>query len=137
MPVKSEPYYWLECDTCGARCDYGDFSAMADEGSAIDGAIDAEWTTDGERWHCDGCPVITNCDRCGAAGGADARPDAPPMPDGEYARVEILGHDSHTGWVTESTRQGSRSWWCVTGTASSSPRFPATAFTVSCRWPPR
>ena len=40
------------------------------------------------------------------AGGADARPDAPPLPDGEYARVEILGHDSDTGWVTESTRAG-------------------------------
>lgn len=30
----------------------------------------------------------------------------PPLPDGEYARVEILGHDHHTGWVTESTRAG-------------------------------
>ena len=28
------------------------------------------------------------------------------MPDGEFARVEILGHDQHTGWVTESTRAG-------------------------------
>lgn len=39
---------------------------------------------------------------------ADAKPDAPeqPLPDGEYARVEILGHDSHTGWVTEATRAG-------------------------------
>jgi hypothetical protein len=32
--------------------------------------------------------------------------DAEPLPDGEYARVEILGHDSHTGWVTDSTRAG-------------------------------
>ncbi len=31
---------------------------------------------------------------------------AADLPDGEYARVEILGHDSHTGWVTESTRAG-------------------------------
>ena len=30
----------------------------------------------------------------------------PPLPDGEYARVEILGHDSHAGWVTEATRAG-------------------------------
>jgi hypothetical protein len=35
-------------------------------------------------------------------------PDGPesPLPDGEYARVEIMGHDFHTGWVTESTRTG-------------------------------
>lgn len=45
---------------------------------------------------------------------ADQRPvgwdekdsSAPPLPEGEYARVEILGHDSHTGWVTDSTRAG-------------------------------
>ena len=30
----------------------------------------------------------------------------PSLPDGEYARVEIMGHDEHTGWVTESTRAG-------------------------------
>ena len=30
----------------------------------------------------------------------------PPLPGGEYARVEIMGHDEHTGWVTESTRAG-------------------------------
>jgi hypothetical protein len=35
----------------------------------------------------------------------EATPE-PPLPDGEYARVEILGHDHHTGWVTESTRAG-------------------------------
>lgn len=42
----------------------------------------------------------------------DGEPEArmpagePPLPDGEYARVEILGHDSHTGWVTDATRAG-------------------------------
>lgn len=34
-----------------------------------------------------------------------SRPEA-PLPDGEYARVEIMGHDEHTGWVTEGTRAG-------------------------------
>ena len=28
------------------------------------------------------------------------------LPDGEYARVEIMGHDQHTGWVTDGTRAG-------------------------------
>lgn len=27
-------------------------------------------------------------------------------PDGEYARVEIMGHDAHTGWVTDGNRAG-------------------------------
>lgn len=49
--------------------------------------------------------------RVRAALGCDERPaaeseDGEPLPEGEYARVEILGHDSHTGWVTDSTRAG-------------------------------
>jgi 8-oxo-dGTP pyrophosphatase MutT (NUDIX family) len=34
--------------------------------------------------------------------------DGPPLPEGEYARVEIMGHDYHTGWVTERDRAGVR-----------------------------
>jgi hypothetical protein len=30
----------------------------------------------------------------------------PALPDGEYARVEIMGHDCETGWVTDGTRAG-------------------------------
>lgn len=33
-------------------------------------------------------------------------PPQEPLPEGEYARVEVMGHASHTGWVTESTRAG-------------------------------
>ena len=29
-----------------------------------------------------------------------------PLPAGEYARVEVMGHDQHTGWVTDGTRAG-------------------------------
>jgi hypothetical protein len=39
---------------------------------------------------------------------AASRPDGPPLPEGEYARVEIMGHDYHTGWVTERDRAGVR-----------------------------
>lgn len=34
--------------------------------------------------------------------------DEPALPEGEYARVEIMGHDYHTGWVTERDRAGVR-----------------------------
>jgi hypothetical protein len=30
----------------------------------------------------------------------------PPLPPGEYARVEIMGHDYHTGWVSDGERAG-------------------------------
>jgi hypothetical protein len=69
MPLKSAPYYWVECDNCGNRIDYGDFSALADDGQAVDGALDSEWTTDGDRWHCFNCPTIAKCDRCGKPAG--------------------------------------------------------------------
>jgi hypothetical protein len=35
-----------------------------------------------------------------------AVPPEPPLPPGEWARVEIMGHDSEYGWVTERTRAG-------------------------------
>lgn len=34
MSVESEPYYWIVCDCCGAKCDMGDYSAMSDESEA-------------------------------------------------------------------------------------------------------
>ena len=69
MSLKSAPYYWLECDGCGKPADYGEFSAMSDEGSAIDCALDSEWSTDGEKYHCYDCPVIAKCVRCGKPAG--------------------------------------------------------------------
>ena len=30
----------------------------------------------------------------------------PPLPEGQYARVELPGYRQHTGWVTEETRFG-------------------------------
>jgi hypothetical protein len=35
-----------------------------------------------------------------------AATDEAPLPDGEWARVEVMGHDEHTGWVTDGTRAG-------------------------------
>ena len=63
MSLKSAPYYWVECDSCGERCEYGDFSALADFGSAIDGALDSEWTQDGQgKHHCRDCEPF--CEEC-------------------------------------------------------------------------
>lgn len=56
MPIKSAPYYWLECDNCGGLADYDDFSAWKDETSAIDQA--EEWTRDGGKFHCPMCPSL-------------------------------------------------------------------------------
>jgi hypothetical protein len=37
---------------------------------------------------------------------AAADPPMPQLPAGEYARVEIMGHDDHTGWVSDGERAG-------------------------------
>jgi hypothetical protein len=46
-------------------------------------------------------PVMTDTEAA-----ADDTTVADPRPDGEYLRVEIMGHVIHTGWVTEGTRAG-------------------------------
>ena len=63
MALKSEPYYWIVCDRCGQRCDYGDFSAWAQADVAADGAEQSDWLTvevdSGEDKHfCDRCIVM-------------------------------------------------------------------------------
>ena len=73
MSVKEAPYYWVECDDCGERCEYGDFSAMGDAGQAIDGALEADWSEDGSgKHHCPSCPALTKCENCGKPAGHDA-----------------------------------------------------------------
>jgi hypothetical protein len=72
MSLKSAPYWWVDCDNCGERCDYGDFAAWAEVDHAIDGAIESEWTTDGSgKYHCTACPQIAKCERCGKDAGDD------------------------------------------------------------------
>jgi hypothetical protein len=67
--IKSAPYYWVECDNCGERCEYGEFSAFANSGAAIDSATDSDWTSQGERHHCPDCPPIADCENCGEDAG--------------------------------------------------------------------
>ena len=67
MSLKSEPYYWLECDNCGERADYGEYSAWSDVSQVIDAAVDAEWSIHGDVHHCPACPVL--CEKCGKPAG--------------------------------------------------------------------
>jgi hypothetical protein len=62
MSIKSEPYYFAVCDRCGAKADYGDFTAMADAGQAGDYLDDQDWLTvgsrdGGEKHYCGNCTV--------------------------------------------------------------------------------
>ena len=56
MPIKSAPYYWVECDGCGERAEYDEFAAWSEKSQAIDYA--ADWTQDGEKFHCPACPPL-------------------------------------------------------------------------------
>ena len=58
MPISSAPYYFAVCDNCGERADYDEFSAYEKPGMAADEAICAEWTQDGDKWHCPACPPL-------------------------------------------------------------------------------
>lgn len=94
MSVKSEPYYWLECDGCGARSTAGgEYSAWSDVCGALEEAECLDWVEVGGAHYCDGCapgeavvlwcphlswsgaegpvaelgrwPVLWSCDGCG------------------------------------------------------------------------
>ena len=67
MSLKSAPYWWVECNNCGTRCEYGDFAAMSESSAAIDGAVNADWSHHGEKDHCDRCPPL--CENCGENSG--------------------------------------------------------------------
>lgn len=43
MSLQSKPYYWVVCDCCGEKADYGDYSAWSDEGQAIEFMDDADF----------------------------------------------------------------------------------------------
>lgn len=64
MSVKSAPYYWLECDSCGEKSTEGtDYSAWSDEGDAYDQAYNHDWVRIPAGDYCPDCsPVI--CEQC-------------------------------------------------------------------------
>lgn len=65
MSLKSAPYYWLECDDCGAlSTDSGAFKAWEVETEARDEAYDLDWYTSNEHDWCAGCKVNHVCSEC-------------------------------------------------------------------------
>jgi hypothetical protein len=67
MSVKSAPYYWVECDGCGVRCE---FAAYGERSFAVDEAVDElDWTTDGVEFACPKCPGLFRCENCGKPAG--------------------------------------------------------------------
>ncbi len=65
MSVRSAPFWWVVCDGCQGRIDYGEFSALVDAEQAVDIAEESEWTTHGQTHHCPDCPPL--CPECGDA----------------------------------------------------------------------
>ncbi len=72
MSLKSAPYYWIECDGCGAKStEDGEFSAWGDQGSAYDDAHNnAEWITidagvEMAGDYCQSCAPFPMCAGCG------------------------------------------------------------------------
>ena len=58
MSLKSAPYWWVVCDGegCGRSAqDSSDYTAMGDQGSAIDNALEADYAVVGDKHYCDDC----------------------------------------------------------------------------------
>lgn len=57
MSIKSEPYYWLECDELDCTnisTESSEHTAWSDINGAIEQADGAEWLIVGDRHYCDG-----------------------------------------------------------------------------------
>ena len=66
MPIRSAPYYWLECDGdgCRARCPSanGDLTAWSDLEGAAAYAYDNGWLARGGSWLCPTCQLAEDGD---------------------------------------------------------------------------
>jgi len=61
MPVRSAPFYWIECDTCQTRCpeDDDEIISWKDQQQAHIVAEDAEWHHAGnDVWACPACAAL-------------------------------------------------------------------------------
>ena len=67
VSIQSVPYYWIVCDSCGAKCPSGgdDYSAWGSVDQAVDYAHDSEWSYSEQtnRHHCPDCERF--CEKCG------------------------------------------------------------------------
>lgn len=75
MALKSEPFYWLICDTCGVKStEGGDYGAWSDAQTAVEDAENSDWWTNDPWEHfcpehvpCDGsdnCPAFNHTEGC-------------------------------------------------------------------------
>lgn len=63
MSIESAPYYWLECNHCGAKStEASEFSAWAEPASARAEADDSGWTAIGSGDYCPGCWHLDDAD---------------------------------------------------------------------------
>jgi hypothetical protein len=56
MSIKSEPYYWVECDEpdCGTKStEGGEHSAWSEEDVAVQEAYDSDWFIDKGKHYCE------------------------------------------------------------------------------------
>lgn len=92
MAVKSEPYWWLECDKCGEKStEGGDFTAWGDVDLAESDAEDGGWMVAGRNGApesaghlCEDCAVAVTCPECG-----------------EYRPADGACADQECGWTPE------------------------------------
>ena len=56
MSIHSVTYYEVHCDCCNDPAEYGDFSAWADQSTAVE-QLDDEWATIEEKHYCRECWV--------------------------------------------------------------------------------
>lgn len=63
--LKSGERFWLECDSCGRAGEY-----MAEHAHDAWSLVEElEWSSDGQKHHCDQCLRLAQCE-CGQPAGA-------------------------------------------------------------------
>lgn len=72
MPLKSAPYWLVECDNCGKRASAeqvklllsGEMATWGQKGVAVAEAVAVAWTEKDGRFHCPACPPLDVDDDC-------------------------------------------------------------------------
>lgn len=65
MSARNAVMHWIDCDSCNARVGIDGETPVYDSHSeAVEAALDADWSTDSERWHCWDCPRLATCEVC-------------------------------------------------------------------------
>jgi hypothetical protein len=72
MSLKSEPFYWLICDNCGAKStEGGEYAAWGAADTAIEDAMCSDWLEHKGMHYCDGCSTDLICPECGELADAE------------------------------------------------------------------